>query len=101
MVQEYESDDLASDSKDEKKLRKAKRAMGGKEKKLKASVVMRWKNLSPVVILSFSAVRSLTVLLCEVSRWLDCLSSQPSGCCGYVFPELKGKVIYVRLSVAS
>ena len=35
MVQEYESDDLAADSKDEKKLRKAKRAMERKRKEVK------------------------------------------------------------------
>ena len=35
LVQEYESDDLASDSKDEKKLRKAKRAMERKRKEVK------------------------------------------------------------------
>ena len=35
MVQEYESDDLASDSKEEKKLRKAKRAMERKRKEVK------------------------------------------------------------------
>ena len=37
MVQEYESDDLASDSKDEKKLRKAKRAMERKRKEVKGT----------------------------------------------------------------
>ena len=35
LAQEYESDDLASDSKDEKKLRKAKRAMERKRKEVK------------------------------------------------------------------
>ena len=35
LVQEYESDDLAADSKDEKKLRKAKRAMERKRKEVK------------------------------------------------------------------
>ena len=37
LVQEYESDDLASDSKDEKKLRKAKRAMERKRKEVKGT----------------------------------------------------------------
>ena len=37
MVQEYESDDLAADSKDEKKLRKAKRAMERKRKEVKGT----------------------------------------------------------------
>ena len=48
----------------------------GKEKKSKASVVMRSNNF-PVVILSFFVVRSPTVSFCEVSRWLD-MPEQPA-----------------------
>ena len=49
-----------------------------KEKTSKASVLMRSKSSSSGVILSFFAARSRIVLLCEVSRWLDSLSNQPS-----------------------
>ena len=49
----------------------------GKEKKSKASAVMRSNNISPVVILSFFVVRSPTVSFCEVSRWLD-MPEQPA-----------------------
>ena len=49
----------------------------GKEKKSKASVVMRSNNISPVVILSFFVVRSPTVSFCEVSRSLD-MPEQPA-----------------------
>ena len=100
LVQEYESDDLTSDSKDEKKLRKAKRAMERKRKEVKGiggDALEKFKSGSDSQLFRSKIPYCFTL----VSRWLDCLSSQPSGCCGYVFPELKGKVIYVCLSVAS
>ena len=65
MVQEYESDDLASDSEDEKKLRKAKSAVERKrkEKKSRASVVMRSKKFKSGSDSQLFVVRFLTVLL--------------------------------------
>ena len=66
MVQEYESDDLASDSEDEKKLRKAKSAVERKrnqEKKSRASVEMRSKKFKSGSDSQLFVVGSLTVLL--------------------------------------
>ena len=58
VVQEYETDDLASDSEDEKKIRKAKAAT---EKKRRVTSVTLRKNLSLLVIFSFFAVRPLFI----------------------------------------
>ncbi len=58
VVQEYESDDLASDSEVEKKLRKAKAVAEKKRNRCKARVtaVPLRKNLRLLVIFSFPAV---------------------------------------------
>ena len=71
-VQEYESNDFASDSEDEKKLRKAQKSQPKeKEKRRKATAAMLPRSLSLLVILIFFAVRSFIFLLCEVSRgWI-------------------------------
>ena len=63
VVQEYESDDLASDSEDEKKLRKAKSAVGRKRKEIKSisgNAIKKFKSGSDSQLF---VVRSLTVLL--------------------------------------
>ena len=63
VVQEYESDDLASDSEDEKKLRKAKSAVERKRKEIKSisgNVLKKFKSGSDSQLF---VVRSLTVLL--------------------------------------
>ena len=63
VVQEYESDDLASDSEDEKKLRKAKSAVERKRKEIKSisgNVLKKFKSGSYSQLF---VVRSLTVLL--------------------------------------
>ena len=63
VVQEYESDDLASDSEDEKKLRKAKSAAERKRKEIKSisgNVLKKFKSGSDSQLF---VVRSLTVLL--------------------------------------
>ena len=63
VVQEYESDDLASDLEDEKKLRKAKSAVGRKRKEIKSisgNAIKKFKSGSDSQLF---VVRSLTVLL--------------------------------------
>ena len=63
VVQEYESDDLASDSEDEKKLRKAKSAAERKRKEIKSisgNVLKKFKSGSYSQLF---VVGSLTVLL--------------------------------------
>ena len=63
VVQEYESDDLASDSEDEKKLRKAKSAVERKRKEIKSisgTVLKKFKSGSYSQLF---VVGSLTVLL--------------------------------------
>ena len=62
VVQEYESDDLAFDSEDEKKLRKAKSAVERKRKEIKSisgNVLKKFKSGSYSQLF---VVRSLTVL---------------------------------------
>ena len=62
VIQEYDSDDLASDSEDEKKIRKAKAAAEKKRKEAKSTTSGNTsKNLSLLVICSFFAVRPLFI----------------------------------------
>ena len=61
VVQEYESDYLAPDSEDEKKIRKAKAAAEKKRKEGKVTAVTLRKNLSLLVIFSFFAERPLFI----------------------------------------
>ena len=63
VVQEYESDDLASDSEDEKKLRKAKSAVGRKRKEIKSTSGNALKKFKSGSDSQLFVVRSLTVLL--------------------------------------
>ena len=63
VVQEYESDDLASDSEDEKKLRKAKSAVGRKRKEIKSISGNALKKFKSGSDSQLFVVRSLTVLL--------------------------------------
>ena len=60
VVQEYESDDLASQSEDEKEIRKAKAAAEKKRKEAKSNSG-NTKKLSLLVICSFFAVRPLFI----------------------------------------
>ena len=90
VVQEYESDELASNSEDEKKIRKAK-IIGRKEKEGNPRLVRATllKSLNLLAIFSFFAVRSF-IFLCDSHVGLDCLSIQPSflWCCiSIVFKE--------------
>ena len=62
VVQEYETDDLASNSEDEKKIRKAKAAAEKKRKEAKGNIGNTSKKfLSLLVIFSFFAVRPLFI----------------------------------------
>ena len=63
VVQEYESDDLASDSENEKKLRKAKSAVGRKRKEIKSISGNALKKFKSGSDSQLFVVRSLTVLL--------------------------------------
>ena len=63
VVQEYESDDLASDSEDEKKLRKAKSAVGRKRKEIKSISGNALKKFKSGSDSQLFVVRSLTFLL--------------------------------------
>ena len=68
-MQEYESDELASDSEDEKKIRKAKISAEKKRKESKASsgnASKKFKSASDVQLF-----RGKTFyFLCDVSRWV-------------------------------
>ena len=79
-VQEYESNDFASDSEDEQKIRKTKAAAENNRKEAKSNSGNTWKSL--LVFCSFSVVRPLFICTLRSSRsfWLDCLSIQPSTC---------------------
>ena len=57
VVQEYESDDLASDSEDEKKIRKAKAAAEKKRKEAKSNSGNTSKKFNLLMIFSFFVVR--------------------------------------------
>ena len=68
-MQEYESDELASNSEDEKKIRKAKLSAEKKRKDSKVVRAMLLKSLNLLAMFSFFAVRSF-IFLCDVSRWV-------------------------------
>ena len=103
VVQEYESDDLASDSEDEKKIRKAKAAAekkrretksnsGNASKKFKSSRDLQLFRGKTTIYLYFVKFSVLLVGLPEHPT-INLLNSFI-----YVF---KRKIIYVRLSVAN
>ena len=91
VVQEYESDDLASDSEDEKKIHKAKAATEKKRKQAKSNSGNTSKKFKSSrdfqlfcgkTIVYFYFVKFLVL-------WLDCLRIQPSSCCIYLFMFFK------------
>ena len=100
VVQEYESDELASNSEDEKKIRKAKLSAEKKRKESKASLgntSKKFKSTSDVQLF-----RGKTFHLFVISHvGLDCLSIQPLflWCC--ISKAFKVKIIYIRLSAAN
>ena len=61
VVQEYESNDLASDSEDEKKIRKAKAAAEKKRKEATSNSGNTSKKFKSLMIFSFFAVRPLFI----------------------------------------
>ena len=104
VVQEYETDDLASDSEDEKKIRKAKAAAEKKRIEAKGNIGNTSKKFkSPSDFQLFRGKTTIYFYFVKFSVfWLDCLSIQPSICCIKLFIyDFKRKIIYVRLSVAN
>ena len=72
-IQEYETNDLTSDSEDEKKFAKPRPPLRRSEKKQRGTTVTLWKKLSLLVIFSFFAVRPLLIFTLWSSRtfWLE------------------------------
>ena len=103
VVQEYESDDLASDSEDEKKIRKAKAAAEKKRRETKSNsgnASKKFKSSSDLQLLRGKT----TIYLCFVkfSVLLVGLPEHPTINLLYSFIYVfKRKIIYVRLSVAN
>ena len=100
VVQEYESDELASNSEDEKKIRKAKLSAERKRKESKASLGNTSKKFKSTSDVQLFRVKTFHFFV--ISRvGLDCLSIQPSflWCC--ISKAFKVKIIYVRLSAAN
>ena len=100
VVAEYESDELASGSEDEKRLKKAR---GTASRKRRQTDRGKRRGLVEVVIISFFAVGpSMTSFYFVNSHNLDPLAYPTIS---FVFVsllrELKGKIIYVRLSEAN
>ena len=91
VVQEYESDDLASGFEDEKKIRKAKAAAKKKRKEAKSNSSNASKKSSSDLQL-FRGKNTIYLYSVKFSvLWLDCLSIQPSICCIYSSILLGGK----------
>ena len=100
VVQEYESDELASNSEDEKKIRKAKLSAEKKRNESKPSsgnTSKKFKSSSDVQL--FRGKSFYCFVISHVG--LDCLSIQPSflWCC--ISKVFKEKIIYVRLSLSA
>ena len=103
VVQEYESDDLASDSEDEKKIRKAKAAAEKKRKETKSisgNTSKKFKSSSDYQLFRYKT----STYFYFVKFWvlLVGLPEHPTINLLYLFIYLfKRKIIYVRLSVAN
>ena len=103
VVQEYESDDLASDSEDEKKIRKAKAAAEKKRKDAKSNsgnVSKKFKSSSDLQLF-----RGKTIIYLYFVRFSVLLVGLPEHptinlLCLFIY-VFKKKIIYVRLSVAN
>ena len=100
VVQEYESDDLASDSEDEKKIRKAKAAAEKKRKETKSisgNTSKKFKSSSDYQL--FGSKTSTYFYF--VKFWVG-LPEHPTINLLYLsIYSFKRKIIYVRLSVAN
>ena len=103
VVQEYESDDLASDSEDEKKIRKAKAAAEKKRKESKSNsgnTSKKFKSSSDYQL--FRGKTSIYFYFVKFWVLLVGLPEHPTINLLYLFIYLfKRKIIYVRLSVAN
>ena len=103
LVQEYESDDLASDSEDEKKIRKAKAAAEKKRKETKSisgNTSKKFRSSSDYQLFRYKT----STYLYFVKFWvlLVGLLEHPTINLLYLLIHLfKRKIIYVRLSVAN
>ena len=103
LVQEYESDDLASDSEDEKKIRKAKAAAEKKRKETKSisgNTSKKFRSSSDYQLFRYKT----STYFYFVKFWvlLVGLPEHPTINLLYLFIySFKRKIIYVRLSVAN
>ena len=103
LVQEYESDDLASDSEDEKKIRKAKAAAEKKRKETKSISGNTSKKFKSSSDYQLFRIKTSTYFY-FVKFWvlLVGLPEHPTINLLYLFIySFKRKIIYVRLSVAN
>jgi hypothetical protein len=103
VVQEYESDDLASDSEDEKKIRKAKAAAEKRRKEAKSNsgnTSKKFKSSSDLQL--FRGKTTIYLYFVKFSVLLVGLPEHPTINLLYLFIYVfKRKIIYVRLSVAN
>ena len=103
LVQEYESDDLASDSEDEKKIRKAKAAAEKRRKETKSisgNTSKKFKSSSDYQL--FRIKTSTCFYFVKFWVLLVGLPEHPTINLLYLFIySFKRKIIYVRLSVAN
>ena len=103
LVQEYESDDLASDSEDEKKIRKAKAAAEKRRKETKSISGNTSKKFKSSSDYQLFRIKTSTYFY-FVKFWvlLVGLPEHPTINLLYLFIySFKRKIIYVRLSVAN
>ena len=103
VVQEYESDDLASDSEYEKKIRNAKAAAEKKRKEAKSNSGNTWKKFKSSSDLQlFRGKTTIYFYFVKFSVLLVGLPEHPSIKLLYLFIYVfKRKMIYVRLSIAN
>jgi len=103
VVQEYESDDLASDSEDEKKIRKAKAAAEKKRQEAKSNsgnTSKRFKSSSDLQL--FRGKTTIYLYFVKFSVLSVGLSEHPTINLLYLFIYVfKRKIIYVCLNVAN
>ena len=103
VVQEYESDDLASDSEDDKKIRKAKAAAEKKRIEAKSNngnASKKFKSSSDLQF--FRGKTTIYLYFAKFSVVLVGLPEHPTINLLYLFIYVfKRKIIYVRLSVAN
>ena len=103
VVQEYETDDHASDCEDEKKIRKAKAAAEKKRNEAKSNSGNTSKKVKPSS--DFQLFRGKTIIyfhFVKFSVLLVGLPEHPTINSLYLFTyDIKRKIIYVHLSIAN